>query len=154
MVLIVMVGVLVYRVHKVIDPEERETIDKLRAPVESYEGLPPEERPPLTPLPPTIDIKDNYTNLINRNPFWLYAKGSGTSKPGEVTAEDLGITLHKILENRGRLTAQISTQTGLKRWRSQDAQFEQFELVDINQEEQTITIYSQQYNKDFTFTMP
>ena len=156
MVLIIMVGVLVYRVNKVIYPDLRPDVDPPKAPVESWVGVPPDRlkiiRPPIPPVPPTIDIKESYTNLGLRNPFWLHAKGTTSSTTGEIRPEDLGITLHNIRENQGSLTAQISTQTGGKRWRRLNAQFEQFELVDINDAEQTVTIYADQHRKEFTFS--
>ena len=156
MVLIIMVGVLVYRVNKVIYPDIDTPPVPPKAPVESWVGVPPDRliiiKPPIPPVPPTIDIKENYTNLSLRNPFWLHAKGSTSSNTGEVRPENLGITLHNIRKNQGTLKAQIKTQTGGKRWYPQNAQFEQFQLVEINEDEQTVTIYSDQYGKEFTFS--
>jgi len=151
MVLVVMVGVLCYRIYVVLNPEVMVETVNARPPDRSVEGHSPEIIPPEVPAPPALDLPGNYTGLYRNNPYWYYAGDRGVGEE-EVTAATLGINLLDIKEAAGTWRAQLQTET-TRKWYEEGEQFEEFELIEINAEEGTAVVYSERYGERVTLSM-
>ena len=150
MVLLVVMVVLFYRIYVVFNPPEHAA--------EAPPALPhkevPEELQSPSPSPrPPLKVPANFSGLYNKNPFWYYSGSGGANDKKEVKESDLGITLHAIRDVGGKLRAQLSTTSVPKRWYDQNEKFEQFELVEVNPEDNTVVVYSEQYARRFTLHM-
>jgi len=153
MVLVVMLLILIYRVYSVLTytsatdwkrtmppkaqlPEEAEYRQEMGLP-----GTPP-QRPPM-------DMPAVYVGFYERNPFWYYSGQTTQESNTDVTAEDLNIELLDIQDAGGKARARLRTSRTTK-WYSANEQFEEFELTQINVEEQTVVVFSERYDKPFT----
>ncbi|MGI6138268.1 MAG: hypothetical protein ACOYI9_04485 [Candidatus Hydrogenedentales bacterium] len=153
MVLIVLVLVLMYRVYGIISVPEAPAWPAIPIPLTELPddrtdqeslGLP--SRPPMVP---TDGVPGTYTSLYERNPFWYYGSTTDSRDSQQIRPEDLNITLLKIQDVSGRPRAQLRTASTTK-WYSEGEQFEEFELISIDAEEESVVIYSERYARQFT----
>jgi len=153
-VLATVVIILIYRVYVVLYPPPPEEGTVLMPP---KPRLPddPELRgtlePPAPALRPPMDLPGTYAALYKRNPFTIHSDRAG-GDGREVQAKDLDIKLLKIQEGRGRPRAQLQTASARK-WYDEGSQFEKFELLEINAEEQTVEVYSEEHTRRFILKM-
>jgi len=151
-VLATVVGILCYRVYVVLDPppiEEGPMLSppkpRLPGPDEDREGL---DLPELPPPRPPMDVPGAYVALYKRNPLTT-SSDKPTQSAGKQGQEDYGIKLLKISQARGRWRAQLQTQT-TKQWYEENEPFEKFELQEIDPEEETVVVYSEEHGRRIT----
>ena len=89
-----------------------------------------------------------YTSIYEKNPFWYHASQAQNKGEDRVNVEDLNIELLDIQDVSGKPRARLRTIRTTK-WYSEGEQFEEFELVQINVETQTVVIYSERYSQRF-----
>ncbi len=149
-VLLILVGILGYRVYVIIYPPPPPA-EKTYSPPKKE--VPDELKPPMPPLPPPLSIPGSYASLWRENPFWYFA-GETAKRQGsqEITPQELGITLLNIRQVGDRLRAQLRTRSTTK-WYDEGEEFEQFVLEQVNPEDNTVVIYSEQYGRRFTLEM-
>ena len=154
-VLLVMVGILVYRVYGVVNPPPPPKWTKLPRPLTelptdpaALQGIELPGDP--TPRPP-MDVPGSYAMLYNRNPFWYYSGQQKQDSKQDVTAADLNIKLLDIQNAGGRLRAKLRTQSATA-WYSENDQFEKYELQKIDPDNNTVEIYSERYARTFTLS--
>ena len=152
MVLAVMVIVLAYRVYGIVYPPESEVWPRIPVPQTDLPQTDEEKQalglPSSPPIPPTDGLPGTYTSLYEKNPFWYHASQAQTKDKEGVNAEDLNIELLDIQDVSGKPRARLRTIRTTK-WYSEGEQFEEFELVQINVETQTVVIYSERYSQRF-----
>jgi len=117
-------------------PEEAEYRQEMGLP-----GTPPQR--------PLMDMPAVYVAFYERNPFWYHSGQTTQQSNTDVTAEDLNIELLDIQDAGGKARARLRTSRTTK-WYSENEQFEEFELTQINVEEQTVVVFSERYDKPFT----
>lgn len=153
MVLIIMVIVLAYRVYGVISPGEPPSWPAIPIPQTELPETEEERQalgmPGLPPVPPTDGLPGTYTSFYERNPFWYYSGRADDNDNDDIDPEDLNITLLKIQDVSGKPRAQLRT-TSTTKWYSEGEQFEEFELVSIDPETESVVIYSERYSRQFT----
>ncbi|NLV43011.1 MAG: hypothetical protein GXY07_00765 [Candidatus Hydrogenedentes bacterium] len=154
MVLIIMVIVLAYRVYGVISPAEPPSWPPIPIPQTELPETEEERQalgmPGLPPLPPTDGLPGTYTSFYERNPFWYYSDGDDDDDDDKaIGSEDLNIMLLKIQDVGGKPRAQLRT-TSTTKWYSEGEKFEEFELVSIDPETESVVIYSERYSRQFT----
>ncbi len=148
--LVVVMAVFCYRVYVVLNPPAPPTEVPPRPP---RNEVPEELMPPSPPMIPARSLPGNYSGLYNNNPFCYYCKARSNTAT-EIRPQDLGIKLLAIRKlNDGRVRAQLSTTTVPKRWYNEGEQFEEFELQEIDPDNNTVVIYSEHYARRFTLTM-
>lgn len=153
MMLVVMIAVLAYRVYGVMYPEPSQTWSPISTP---QAALPEdgEERqtlglPANPPAPPPIGFPGVYASLYERNPFWYYS-GQAQQQSGQTArAEDLNIQLVDIQVAAGRPRARLKT-IRTEKWYSENEPFEEFELLQIDPDAQTVVVYSERFGRPFT----
>lgn len=155
LVLLVMVGILGYRVYGVVSPPPPPKWSALPRPQTELPADPAElqgiELPgDPTPRPP-MDVPGSYAALYNRNPFWYYSGQQKQDTKQEVTAADLNIKLLDIQNAGGRLRAKLRTQSTTA-WYSENDQFEKYELQRIDPDNNSVEIYSERYARTFTLS--
>jgi len=152
MILAVMVVFLCYRVYIVINPpQEVESINP-QPPIERVEQIPPEVMPPPVTMRPPVEVPGNYTSLYRRNMFWVHSTLEQGEDNGEVTVEDLELNLVDIKEAGGRWRARMRTSTA-EEWYDEGEQFEEFELIEIRQDEGCVEVYAERYGRRFTLCL-
>ena len=153
MVLVVMVLVLAYRVYGVLTPPPPADWPRLMPPKQNLPedqeerqiiGLP--GNPPARPL---MDMPAVYVDFYERNPFWYHSGQTREESSTEVTAEDLNIQLLSIQNVAGNPKAQLKS-TSTTKWYSAGEQFEEFELLEIDTDTQTVVVFSERYDRPFT----
>lgn len=153
MVLVLMLVVLAYRVYGVINPEPPQTWPRLPSPQTLLPEDPAERQQlglPSDPPPPLpMELPGNYVSIYENNPFWYYSGRSESTGTQTVTAEDLGIRLLDIQDAGGRPRARLRT-VRTTAWYSENEQFEEYELLRIDPETQTVEVYSEKYKQKFT----
>ncbi len=151
-VLIILVGILGYRVYIIAYPPPPE-IEEVYSPPRKEIPDDPNLKPPMPQLPPALAIPGTYAQLWRENPFWYFA-GETTSARGthEITAKDLGITLLNIRQVGEKWRAQLRTRSTTK-WYDEGEEFEKFILERINPDDKTVVIHSEQYGRRFTLEM-
>lgn len=151
-VLLVVMAVFCYRVYVVLNPPEPPVVVPPKSPIPG--PIPDELMPPSPPLPLARSLPGGYSGLYNNNPFCYYCKERG---PGDIEVfdpEKLGITLLAIRKlSDGRVRAQLSTKTVPKRWYNEGEPFEEYELQEIDAENNSVVIYSERYARRFTLTI-
>lgn len=149
-VLLILVGILGYRVYVIAYPPPPEKEESYSPP---RKEVPDELKPPMPPLPPALSIPGTYASLWRENPFWYFAgESSGSTGTKEITSKDLGITLLNVRQVGDRWRAQLRTRSTTK-WYDEGEEFEQFILEQVNPEDKTVVIYSEQYGRRFTLEM-
>jgi len=146
-VLLILVGILGYRVYVILYPPPPEK-EEVHSP--PRKEVPDELKPPMPPLKPAPLIPGTYASLWRDNPFWYFSgetKGSQTT--GTITEKDLGITLLNIRQVGDKWRAQLRTRSTTK-WYDEGEEFEQFILEQINPDDGSVVIYSEQYGRRFT----
>lgn len=147
MILVVMFGVLGFRVYRMLYPLPTEEQAVLRAP---RPQIPDSEQPPTPPMAPPMTPPGTYASLFRQNPFWFYSREStGTDKNAPV---DFGIRLLSMRKVGERWRAQLTTKS-LTKWYYEGDEFEQFVLESIDPEKKTVVIYSEQYAKRETLSL-
>ena len=155
-VLLVMVGILGYRVYSVVNPPPPPKWDALPQPMAELPTDPEELKVielPGDPAPrPPMDVPNTYATLYNRNPFWYYSGQQKTdTKQQEVSAADLNVKLMDIQNAGGQLRAKLRTESATK-WYSENEKFEKYELQKIDFDSKTVEIYSERYARTFTLS--
>lgn len=148
-VLLILLGVLGYRVYVIVYPPPP-PVEKVYSP--PGKEIPDALRPPAPPLPPSVMVPGSYASLWRENPFWFFAGEPSTGGREEITPRDLGISLLNIRRVGDRWRAQLRTRSTTK-WYDEGEEFEQFILEQINPEEKTVVIFSEQYGRRFTLEM-
>lgn len=159
MILIAMVVFLVYRVWQVVNPPPLEEGPQILSPKNNLPEDPQERAelvkeqvlPPPPPPRELTEIPGTYAVLYRNNALW-YFSGQSDSGDGPVTAERLGLSLLDIQRVGTKLRARLQTRSTNK-WYNEGEQFEEFELLTINQEQGTVEIYANQYGKRLTVKM-
>lgn len=148
LILVILVGVLCYRVYGVVNPPPPKNAEK---PARPSDVLDPGNEPPAPVPPPPPDIAQGYAEIYSRNPFRYEAVGaSGSSGPG---AQDPGIVLRDIKELNGVLTARLRVKsTGTDDWHTVDESFQGYLVTDIDAEAKTVTVYVEEFKKSFTLS--
>ena len=153
MVLVVMLLIQIYRVYSVLTytsatdwkrtmppksqlPEEAEYRQEMGLP-----GTPPQR--------PLMDMPAVYVDFYERNPFWYHSGQTKDESSKEVTAEDLNIQLLDIQDVGGNPRARLRS-ARTTAWYSAGEQFEEFELLEIDPELQTVVVFSERYDRPFT----
>lgn len=152
MVLIIMVIVLAYRVYGVISPAEPPSWSPIPIPQTELPQTEEERQalglPGLPPLAPTDGLPGTYTSMYDRNPFWYYS-GQKDDRDKGIDEKDLNIQLLKIQDAGGKPRAQLRT-TSATKWYSEGEQFEEYELVSIDPDTESVVVYSERYSRQFT----
>lgn len=150
MVLIIMVGILVYRGYVIMNPPPEPPISPYRPPATEVTSGVVEDVPPVVQPRPPMDVPQTYSDLQQRNPFRYNVRAGGDSDG--VAVEDLGITVLSILEGGGQWRARIraANRTG---WYTVNDETDTFEVLEINPEEETVVIMSKRYNRRFTLSL-
>ena len=148
MILVVLVGVLCYRVYGVVNPPPPKNPEK---PVRPTEVLESANQPPVPEPPPPPDIAQSYAEISARNPFRYDPAGaSGAGKSG---TQDPGITLRDIKELNGVLTARLLVKsTNTDDWHPVDDAFQGYRVTDIDAAAGTVTVYVEEFKKSFTLS--
>ncbi len=150
MVLIIMVGILVYRGYVIMNPPPEPPMPPYRPPnTEVTAGVLDDPPPVVQPRPP-MDVPQTYSELQQRNPF-RYNERAGGDGAG-VTEEDLGISVLSILEGGGQWRARIRAANRTS-WYTVNDETDTFEVLEINPEEETVVIMSKRYNRTFTLSL-
>lgn len=153
MVLVVMVLVLAYRVYQVLNPPPPKQWAMPATPRTELPDDPVAREPlglPSAPPPrPPMTLPGDYVSFYERNPFWYHSGTSGQDGGQEVRTEDLNIHLLNVQTGadgspRARLRGRT---TG---WYSNGEQFEEFEVLEINPDTDTVVVYSERYGRSFT----
>lgn len=155
MVLGVMVIVLCWHVYKVVNPEPPEppAVHPRPRSLEVSE-LEPEDRellglPPPPPPPPEPPRYSDWQSLKTKNPFTV----TGAVGDAPPTEDRPDISLLSIMKWRdGSLRAQIRTASTTD-WYGEGDQFESYQLLGIDEEAQTVEIYSEKFRKRFTYAV-
>jgi len=148
MVLAVMVAVLCYRVYQVLYPEQA---DEGTITFSVSNTVKPGDGPPEPGARPPRDIYFDYRSIHIQNPFWYYA-ASGDAQ-GSDGPRDIGIDLLGIRDaGQGRLLAQLRTPS-ITSWYDEGEQFEEYELISIDINENTVDVYSAQLNQTVTLSL-
>jgi len=142
-VLLVVVGVLCYRVYTAINPPEPPAPTPHRLPevVENDAEI----LPPAPGVPPRTLIPVDRKELAKRNPFWYHAGGGGntTDAPPKVDLE-----LRRIQSAPGgghRAGIRANGRTGY--YGEGDVIDGQYELVSIDPENETVTVRADQFEE-------
>lgn len=157
MVLVVMVVFLVYRVYQVVYPPPMEEGPVIRAPkarlpedaAERNELVQQATLPPPPPPRELLAVPGNYAIVHRNNALWYYSAQRDTAGQGEVTAQSLGLSLLDIQRVGTRLRARLQTRS-TARWYNEGEKFEEFELLQINPEQETVEVYAEQHGRRLT----
>lgn len=148
LILVVLLGVLCYRVYGVVYPPATKSVTK---PVPPTEVLDQANQPPAPVPAPPPDIAQGYAEIYTRNPFRYVA--SGTSAASTSGAQDPGIVLRDIKELGGVLSARLRVKsTGTDDWHAVDTAFQGYRVTDINADAGTVTVYVEEFKKSFTLS--
>jgi hypothetical protein len=145
MVLAVMVGFLIFRVYQVVYPDTPVAGDEL-VPYPSKELGDDVDRPGVPPALPPPPRMDDWSRLWRLNPM-NYRQPRNRGGGDNPESADLEIRLLRISELApGRYRAQIRTpsRTG---WYEEGQAFESYELLDIDAEAGTVTVFSEQLQR-------
>jgi hypothetical protein len=147
----IMLVIAGYRVYQIFNPPPPPQEKPLVRP----KPYPPENAGPgiIPPEPgsrPPIDLPGDFSGLYNANPFWYYStpERSNTKIPDAAPP----INVLAIREVGGRLRAQLSTEGVPKKWYNEGDKIQDFELQNIDNENKTVTVYSERANKRFTLS--
>lgn len=157
-VLLVMLVILGYRGYQLVSPPPMPNWPRLQPPKPQLPDDLSElaeqnvELPPVPSPRPPADVPESYASLYQKNPFWYYS-GSGSSQGDqEITVEQLNIQLLNIQQVQGRWRARLRT-TSTTKWYDEGEQFEEFEVIRINPDNQTVEIRSERYGRNFTLQL-
>lgn len=150
MVLIIMVGILVYRGYVIFNPPPEPPLPPYRNPIDDPSAVEGEQEPPRVQPRPPMNVPQTYSELQNRNPF-RYNEGAGANSDDEEEEEDLGIELLSIREGGGEWRARIRSENR-SGWYTEDEGTDAFDVLEINPEEETVVIMSNQHNRTFTLS--
>jgi hypothetical protein len=144
-VLLILVGILGYRVYVIIYPPSPPA-EKTYSPPKRE--VPDELKPPMPPLPPLLSIPGSYASLWRENPFWYFA-GETAKRQGsqEITPQELGITLLNIRQVGDRLRAQLRTRSTTK-WYDEGEEFRTVCLEQVNPEDNQLLYIQNNMEED------
>ncbi len=147
--LIIMIGILVYRGYVIFNPPPEPPMPPYRNPIADPQAVDAGQRPPVVQPRPPMDVPQTYTELQNRNPF-RYNERAGDQAPVD-QAEELGITVLSIREGAGQWRARIRSgnRTG---WYAVNDSTDNFEVLEINPEDETVVIMSTRFDRTFTLS--
>jgi len=153
MVLVVMILALAYRVYGVLTPPPPADWPRLMPPKQQLPEDPEQRQqiglPGSPPARPLMDMPAVYVDFYERNPFWYHSGQTKDESSKEVTAEDLNIQLLDIQDVGGNPRARLRS-ARTTAWYSAGEQFEEFELLEIDPELQTVVVFSERYDRPFT----
>ncbi len=145
MVLGVMVIVLCFRVYQVLYPPPDIAGDIFLPPGNS---LPLDVKTPGTPprIPPNIE-PENYTLLWMRNPFtWVEPGKRRLSTDGSIQDIDLElVNLQQVSD--GSWKVQIRSAANTKKWYSEGARFESYQLLSIDPDAECVTVFAEEVQR-------
>lgn len=151
MVLVLMVGFLMYRVYQVFFPPPPPEEAALRPPAQSLpEDPPPGVSPPRPPVQPPMRLPGDYATIHQRNPFWYFGRQQAGS--GSDASTDVQIDVLRIREVNNQYRAQLRTATTTG-WYNEGERFEEFELVSIDPDEDSVTVYAERLGRRITLTV-
>ncbi len=145
MILVLMLAFLGYRIYTVINIAESDTSMTFRSPSTNPDNVQGYGEPPrMLKSTDTADIAP----LVRRSPFIYESPGKSSGGNETLNDEDSRLQVIRILERSdGNHKAQIST-GGKKTLLSEGDQFESYQLVSINIEDQSCIIYSENSAKE------
>ena len=148
LILVVVVIALCYCVYRVVYPPPLPEIGRLPRPTEDISGV---EAPPVPPEVSLLSLPESYT-LTSKNPFWYY---SGAPKRDEKDAlrEQILNSIHLLSVRKAGDTKKAKIQTNATRWYDEGSKFEQFELREVNIEDQSCVVYSEGLGDVITLTV-
>jgi hypothetical protein len=134
MVLVFLVAVLAFRVYKVMTAQTELPADPKRP----IDGPAPET--PIPPDPVQDSSTESYQSLSQRNPFWYYgARPEITGNEGAEEEENIRLlNIQRSPDNQ--YVAQIQTQ--VTKWYREGEEFESYQLMRIDPENQQVEVYS------------
>ncbi|MBN2464915.1 hypothetical protein JXD38_04755 [candidate division WOR-3 bacterium] len=150
LVLGALVVFLCVRVYDVVNPEAIEG-----PPVQPPRGMYPEDNPPPEPPPMPAPLSQPDTGaLVSRNPFTVYSSPAAAQQSSNAAPEELGIRLVRIVPWReGEYRAELITQNRNRGRYSEGELFENYRLERIDPDNQSVDIWSDQYNRMYTLHM-
>ena len=134
-VLLIMLFVVAYYLFLMFQPVEPGDNSAIQGP-KIIAGVPDVPAPSVGPM---IDISENYNALIKQNFFWVHSEKKG--QVAETRSRDIGIKFLDIQETAGKYRVQLKT-TSTTAWYVEGAKFEDFEILEINPETNTIVVYT------------
>jgi len=151
MVLVVMVGFLMYRVWQVFYPPPMPEEAFLRPPMQSLPEEPgPGIEPPRPPIAPPMRIPGDYATIHQRNPFWYYGRQTAGAGRGDAADVQIQLLRIRVVNNQNRVQLRTATTTG---WYNEGERFEEFELVSVDPENNTATVYAERLGRRITLTV-
>lgn len=142
-VLVVLLGILGYRVYELFVPKVLEA-----APPDQKGKAEPPQPPPNNP---PVDAPGQYAGLYHSNAF-TYFSDAPTSGEGGLTGKEAGIELVDLKEVRGKWRARLKTVT--TKWYDEGEEFEEFKVESINPDEKTVVVYAERFAKTVTLRLP
>jgi hypothetical protein len=152
LVLVIMVGVLCYRVYEVINPPPPVEIPVVPQPRNVIPNDWKDAPPVPTPIP-TVDQQPPTRELVSRNPFSTLSGGQGVGSTvgGE---DDIGLQLLGIKPwSGGTFRAQVITKGGKKQYVSEGEEFEEFRIISIDKDAGTVRVFSEKSKKSTTLKL-
>jgi hypothetical protein len=149
MILVALILVLCYRVWGVMNPPEVNFEESARG------ANPPKPRQILKDPPPPVPVlprSPDFKGLVRTNPFTVHSALPG-SREGEAREERPNLTVVRIVPwTGGEYRAEIITQGARPKRYKEGEQFESYRLVDIDEINNQVTIFSNAHNKNFVIT--
>ncbi|MCF6286574.1 MAG: hypothetical protein L3K26_15470 [Candidatus Hydrogenedentes bacterium] len=136
--LVILLGVLALNIYRIFVP-----------PVPEIVKSPPMPEPPVVEDPPRLrlDVKGQYTGLVDRGPFSYYSD-TDLDASGNVV-KNAGVELLLIKQSAsGRWRARLKTKS--TKWWDEGDSFETFVLEKIDPVEQTVVVYVEKFAKSIT----
>ncbi len=150
--LLIVVGVLCWRVYTAINPPPPPTPTVFRPPVALDNAADPEVLPPTPGVAPKTLIPVDRKELAKRNPFWYYADGNEGGESTTARAEDIDLELRGIQSlPDGTQRARLRTK-GRTRYYSEGDVFGQFKLLSIDSKKGTVTVRAEQFKDPITLS--
>lgn len=147
MILVALILVLCYRVWGVMNPAEL-TFEEPGAAIAKPRPIPKDPPPPVPVLPRSPDFK----GLVRTNPFTIHSALPGT-REGEAREDRPNLTVIRIVPwAGGDYRAEIVTQGARPKRYKEGEQFETYRLIDIDEVNNQVTIFSNAHNKNFVIT--
>jgi hypothetical protein len=146
MLLVFLVGVLAYRVYKVMtDKSVLPELPVARAAASGGDEL------PVSKEPPKEGSSENYSSLSQRNPFWYYSARPETASTEGTSAEEEIHLLNIQRSPKGGYAAQIQTRD--VRWYQEGEEFESYQVMKIDPASRSVEVYSGKSGTTLTLTM-
>lgn len=146
MFLLVMLGILVWRVYVVIHPEPpKESIVTPPRP-EIGENFPQDKKPGEPVAEPELPPPSDWSSLWTRNPFTYFSELSQQSAK-DAEGKAVSIELLDIQNPKGAPRVLLGYGS-TKKWHKEGDSFVSYKLQSINVEEKTCEVYSEKEGRD------